>query len=145
MRNAFYLPELTPEQQKMLIEIRRRKTELLLEIQVRELSCTFYVVLDCCFLVFERIFQCRLNRYCFHVHILVSFSLPHLKNINPKTQSYTILILSLDGCRMPTSFIINLTVTVHCDSLLKLPVFQYQAFQYIRFMCFCRRWKFGMW
>jgi hypothetical protein len=26
--------ELTPEQQKMLIDIRRRKTELLLEIQV---------------------------------------------------------------------------------------------------------------
>jgi len=62
MRNAFYLSELTPEQQKMLIEIRRRKTELLLEIQVRELSCTFnYVLLDCSFLVFERIFQCQLT------------------------------------------------------------------------------------
>jgi len=61
MRNGLYVSELTPEQQKMLIEIRRRKTELLLEIQVRELSCTFcYVVLDCGFLVFEIIFQCHL-------------------------------------------------------------------------------------
>ena len=64
--NAFYLSELTPEQQKMLIEIRRRKTELLLEIQVRERSCTFcYVVLDRCFLVFERIFQCRLTVFVY--------------------------------------------------------------------------------
>ncbi|KAK4873861.1 hypothetical protein RN001_013221 [Aquatica leii] len=30
------IPELTPEQQKILIEIRRRKTELLLEIQLRD-------------------------------------------------------------------------------------------------------------
>ncbi|XP_031354787.1 uncharacterized protein LOC116179207 [Photinus pyralis] len=29
------VPELTPEQQKILIEIRRRKTELLLEIQLK--------------------------------------------------------------------------------------------------------------
>ncbi|PSN35226.1 hypothetical protein C0J52_25123 [Blattella germanica] len=32
--DTFNLTELTPEQQKMLIDIRRRKTELLLEIQV---------------------------------------------------------------------------------------------------------------
>jgi len=66
-------------------------------------------------------------------------------NINPKIQSYTILILSLDGCWMQATFIINVTVIVYCDSLLKLPVFQYQAFQHIRFTCFCKRWKFDMW
>ncbi|RZF37898.1 hypothetical protein LSTR_LSTR009998 [Laodelphax striatellus] len=32
--DSFNLNDLSPEQQKMLIEIRRRKTELLLEIQV---------------------------------------------------------------------------------------------------------------
>lgn len=34
MKCIFIFPELTPEQQKILIEIRKRKTELLLEIQV---------------------------------------------------------------------------------------------------------------
>uniref|UniRef100_T1HND3 Uncharacterized protein n=1 Tax=Rhodnius prolixus TaxID=13249 RepID=T1HND3_RHOPR len=33
--DTFNINDLTPEQQKMLIEIRRRKAELLLEIQVR--------------------------------------------------------------------------------------------------------------
>jgi hypothetical protein len=36
--------ELTPEQQKMLIDIRRRKTELLLEIQVGQLLWTYFVL-----------------------------------------------------------------------------------------------------
>lgn len=31
---SFSLPEMTPEQQKQLIEIRKKKQELLLEIQV---------------------------------------------------------------------------------------------------------------
>ncbi|KAL7739784.1 hypothetical protein ACLKA6_018030 [Drosophila palustris] len=32
-RSEFSMPELTPEQQKLLIELRRKKQELLLEIQ----------------------------------------------------------------------------------------------------------------
>ncbi|CAH1959634.1 unnamed protein product [Acanthoscelides obtectus] len=32
--DTFNIADLTPEQQRILIEIRRRKTELLLEIQV---------------------------------------------------------------------------------------------------------------
>uniref|UniRef100_A0A6P4FFA7 Uncharacterized protein LOC108050646 n=1 Tax=Drosophila rhopaloa TaxID=1041015 RepID=A0A6P4FFA7_DRORH len=35
-RSEFSMPELTPEQQKLLIELRRRKQELLLEIQVSD-------------------------------------------------------------------------------------------------------------
>ncbi|KAL1452478.1 hypothetical protein WDU94_006706 [Cyamophila willieti] len=36
--DTFDINELSPEQQKMLIEIRRRKAELLLEIQTQEVS-----------------------------------------------------------------------------------------------------------
>lgn len=35
-RSDFTTPELTPEQQKLLIELRRKKQELLLEIQVSD-------------------------------------------------------------------------------------------------------------
>ncbi|KAG4068505.1 hypothetical protein HA402_004846 [Bradysia odoriphaga] len=35
--DAFSLPDLSPEQQKRLLEIRKKKHELLLEIQVSEL------------------------------------------------------------------------------------------------------------
>lgn len=40
--------ELTAEQQKTLIDIRRRKTELLLEIQVGALFLQCYVILFVC-------------------------------------------------------------------------------------------------
>lgn len=44
MSNCFpsFFTELTPEQQKILIEIRRRKTELLLEIQVSGVFLLFF-------------------------------------------------------------------------------------------------------
>ncbi|CAH1959633.1 unnamed protein product [Acanthoscelides obtectus] len=41
--DTFNIADLTPEQQRILIEIRRRKTELLLEIQFAdELQLTYY-------------------------------------------------------------------------------------------------------
>ncbi|VEN46344.1 unnamed protein product, partial [Callosobruchus maculatus] len=43
--DTFNIADLTPEQQRILIEIRRRKTELLLEIQVGIWSILFIVYL----------------------------------------------------------------------------------------------------
>nr|CAI5833761.1 unnamed protein product [Callosobruchus analis] len=44
--DTFNIADLTPEQQRILIEIRRRKTELLLEIQVGILSIIFTIHLQ---------------------------------------------------------------------------------------------------
>nr|CAH7715627.1 unnamed protein product [Callosobruchus chinensis] len=44
--DTFNIADLTPEQQRILIEIRRRKTELLLEIQVGIWSILFIVYLQ---------------------------------------------------------------------------------------------------
>ncbi|EFN60958.1 hypothetical protein EAG_06411 [Camponotus floridanus] len=44
--DQFGTTELTPEQQKILIDIRRKKTELLLEIQLEQIRVTLVVFVE---------------------------------------------------------------------------------------------------
>lgn len=63
---VLFLSELTPEQQKTLIDIRRRKTELLLEIQV---SGQFALVFNNYYLMMSKVSELLNTLEVCHYHV----------------------------------------------------------------------------